>query len=282
MKRKRSDIEGSIAVENTHEWQLMTLLQEMVREKGSSGAARVLEIDPRTVAACMKKGRLSWRVREALGRAIQYGAGSAAAEQRERNDQLEDRINRLEEKLQTGLEEMSGELRGHQRKHARDLHLVQARVAILTQSLLGSGTETPTDGEGGAPTRRGSLWLLKGPGPVDMTDLVFKWRQALAEYLAAEERLCEGMDKSMMVILRDDKKAETPVEPRTPRAALRSTLRSKRKGVRSGTAEGAQTEKDNREVAGGDGSMAVINGGAAAASDGTSASLLSTVPRPGK
>ena len=38
MKRKRSDIEGSIAVENTHERQLMTLLQEMVREKGSSGA----------------------------------------------------------------------------------------------------------------------------------------------------------------------------------------------------------------------------------------------------
>ena len=127
----------------------------------------------------------------------------------------------------------------------RDLHLVEARVAILTQSLLGSGTETPTGDESGVPppTRRGPLWLLKGPGPVDMKDLVFKWRQALAEYLAAEERLCDGMDKSMMAILRDDQKAEAPVEPRAPRAALRSTLRSKRNRTRSGTAESAQTGK---------------------------------------
>ncbi len=205
-------------------------------------------------------------MREALERAIQYEAGSPAAEQRERIDQLEDWVDRLEEKLQTGLEELGGQLRGGQRKHARDLHLVEARVAILTQSLLGSGTGTPTSGEGGVPPppRHGPLWLLKGPGPVNMTDLVFKWRQALAEYLAAEERLCEGMDMTMMAILCDDKKAEAPVEPRTPRAALRSTLRSKRKRVRSETAEGAQTEKGNREVAGADGSTAVVNGGTAA------------------
>ena len=81
---------------------------------------------------------------------------------------------------------------------------------------------------------------------------------------AAEERLCKGMDMSMMAILRDEKKAEGPVEPRTPRAALRSPLRSKRKRVRSETAEGAQAEKGNREVAGGDGSTAVVNGGTAA------------------
>ncbi len=56
MKRQGSDIGGSIAVENTHERQLMTLLQEMVREKSCGDAARVLEIDRRTVAACMKKG----------------------------------------------------------------------------------------------------------------------------------------------------------------------------------------------------------------------------------
>ena len=244
MRRRRSDIESSMAVENTHEQQLMTLLQEMVREKGASGAAQVLEIDRRTVAACIKKGRLSWRVRETLERAIQYGAGSAAAEQQERNHKLEDRINRLEEKLQTGLEELGADFRGRQRKHARDLHLVEARVAIMTQSLLGSEAETPTTGESGVPppTRRGPLWLLKGPSPVDMTDLVFKWRQALAEYLAAEERLCEGMDTAMKAILRDDKKAEAPDEPHAPRAALRSTPRSQRRRTRSEANEEAQPE----------------------------------------
>ena len=232
MKRKGLDIEDQ---------QLMTLLQEMVRDKGYRGTARVLEIDRRTVAASMNRGVLSWRARDALVRAIKYESDWPATEQRERIDKLEDRIDGLEEKLETGLEELGADLRGRQRKHARDLHLVEGRVAILTQNLLGSDTGTIPGG--GAPTRRGSLWLLKGPGPVDMRDLVFKWRQALAEYLAAEERLCEGMDKSMMAILRDDNEAEAPVEPRTPRAALRSTLRSRRKRVRSGVDEDTQIEE---------------------------------------
>ena len=236
MKRKGFDNEDS------HDHQLMTLLQEMVRDKGYRGAARVLEIDRRTVAACMNRGGLSWRAREALVRAIKYESDAPAAEQRERIDKLEDRVDGLGEKFQTGLEELGADLRGRQRKHARDLHLVEARVAILTQNLLGSDTGTIPGGEGEAPTRRGPLWLLKGPGPVDMRDLVFKWRQALAEYLAAEERLCEGMDKSMMAILRDDEKAEAPVEPRAPRAALRSTLRPRRKRVRSGVDEDTQIE----------------------------------------
>ena len=266
MKRQGLD------TEDTHDQQLMTLLQEMVRDKGYRGAARVLEIDRRTVAACMNRGGLSWRAREALVRAIKYESDAPAAEQRERIDKLESRIDGLVEKLQASLEELGVDLRGRQRKHARDLHLVEARVAILTQSLLSSGTGTMPGGEGEAPTRRGPLWLLKGPGPVDMKDLIFKWRQALAEYLAAEERLCEGMDKSMMAILRDDKKAEAPVEPRAPRAALRSTLRSRQQRVRSGTAEGAQTGKGNLEVEGGVGSVAVINGGAAASSPGTDSS----------
>ena len=238
MKRKGLDNE------DTHDQRLMTLLQEMVRDKGYRGAARVLEVDRRTVVSSLKAGKLSNRVRSMLVRAIKYESDAPAAEQRERIDKLEDRVDRLEEKLQAGLEELGADLRGRQRKHARDFHLVEARVAILRQSLLGSETGTIPDGEGEAPTRRGPLWLLKGPGPVDMRDLVFKWRQALAEYLAAEERLCEGMDKSMMAILRDDEKAEAPVEPRAPRAALRSTLRSRRNRARSGTDEDTQIEKE--------------------------------------
>ena len=35
----------------------------------------------------MKTGRLSWRVREALERGLQSGAGSAAARQRERKEE---------------------------------------------------------------------------------------------------------------------------------------------------------------------------------------------------
>ena len=76
----------------------MALLHELVREKGNRGAASALGIDPRTVASCMKTGRLSWWVREALERELQSGA----AQQRERNYALEGRIEELEEKTRSG------------------------------------------------------------------------------------------------------------------------------------------------------------------------------------
>ena len=95
MKTTEHGIEDRSDVENMYHMRLMTLLQELVRERGYKGAARVLEIDQRTVAECAKTGRLSRRVREALERALQEGVGSAAARQRERNDRLEKQLREL-------------------------------------------------------------------------------------------------------------------------------------------------------------------------------------------
>ena len=64
-------IKESGSVEDVHHLRLMALLHELVREKGNRGAAQALGIDPRTVASCMKTGRLSWRVLEALKRGLQ-------------------------------------------------------------------------------------------------------------------------------------------------------------------------------------------------------------------
>ena len=66
MKTTGHGIEESRDVENVHRLRLMTLLQELVRERGYKGTARVLEIDPQTMAEAAKTGRLSRRVREAL------------------------------------------------------------------------------------------------------------------------------------------------------------------------------------------------------------------------
>ena len=96
MKTTEHGIEDSRDVENMYHMRLMTLLQELVRERGYKGAARVLEIDQRTVAESARTGRLSRRMREALERALQEGVGSAAARQRERNDKLEERLGELE------------------------------------------------------------------------------------------------------------------------------------------------------------------------------------------
>ena len=127
MKTTEHGIEDSRDIENMHHMRLMTLLQELVRDKGFKGAARVLEVDQRTVAECAKTGQLSRRVRQALERALQEGVGSAAARQRERNDRLEARVEALEkghEAHEKGHDSLGKELR-------RRMAAVEGEVAAL-------------------------------------------------------------------------------------------------------------------------------------------------------
>ena len=107
MKTTEHGIEDSRYVENMYHMRLMALLQELVREKGYRGAARVLEIDPQTVTNSAKTGQLTRRVREALERALQEGVGSAAERQRRRNEKLEGQIKELKEELRGGLGELN-------------------------------------------------------------------------------------------------------------------------------------------------------------------------------
>ena len=130
MKTTEHGIEDSKDIENMHHMRLMTLLQELVRDKGYKGAARVLELDQRTVAECARTGQLSRRVRQALERALQEGVGSAAARQRERNDKLETRVEALEkghEAHEKGHDELGKELR-------RRMAAVEGRVEALKSS----------------------------------------------------------------------------------------------------------------------------------------------------
>ena len=107
MKTTGHGIEDSRDVANVYHLRLMTLLQELVRDKGYQGAARVLEIDQKTVTESARTGVLTRRVRQALERGLQEGVGSAAARQRERNDRLEERVQQLEE----GHEALGSEVR---------------------------------------------------------------------------------------------------------------------------------------------------------------------------
>ena len=100
MKTTEHGIEESRDVENVYHMRLMALLQELVRERGYKGAARVLEIDQRTVAETAQTGVLSRRARNALERSLQEGVGSAAALQRERNDRLEERVTEVEGRVE--------------------------------------------------------------------------------------------------------------------------------------------------------------------------------------
>ena len=150
MKTTEHGIVDSKDVENVYHMRLMTLLQELVRERGYKGAARVLEIDQRTVAESARTGRLSRKMREALERALQEGVGSAAARQRERNDRLEERLTKLE----TGYDALAKEVR--------------RRMAALEGEMAGlksddAGAETTRAGHAGAgPTKEHSAGSKNG------------------------------------------------------------------------------------------------------------------------
>ena len=83
----------------------------------------MLGIDRRTVASSAKSGELTNRVRKRLERALQYGVGSAAAEQQERNDKLEELLDKME-----------GQLKGFNRLEGR-LDKMEGRVKDLREYL---------------------------------------------------------------------------------------------------------------------------------------------------
>ena len=113
-----------------HHDRLMALLHDLVRRHGGrSGAARMLGIDRRTVGACMDGEGMSWRVREALERGLQEGAGSAAARQGKRNDALERRVEALEKELHEGLNAVRGEVGELREGQARRWESLERRLA---------------------------------------------------------------------------------------------------------------------------------------------------------
>ena len=138
MKLKRRDIKISGAVRDLHHLRLMALLLELVRTWGCTGTARVLEIDPRTVASSVQSGQLTHRVRESLQRALQHGVGSAADRQRERSDKLEDRMDKLEsqlkemkEDLRRGLKGLRMSLDGVRKYYGVQRRLIEQRLLVL-------------------------------------------------------------------------------------------------------------------------------------------------------
>ena len=149
-------IEDSRDVENVYHMRLMALLRELVRNRGYKGTARVLEVDPETVAESAKTGRLSRRVRDSLERALQEGVGSAAARQRERNEKLEARIEALEqgrEAFEQAQDELGKELR-------RRMASIEGEIAGLRSDEDSSSRGTGAGHAGAGPEQEDA----GGPG----------------------------------------------------------------------------------------------------------------------
>ena len=67
MRTREPILEKSRSVGDLQHRRLMTLLSELVRDKGPREAAQALGVDHRTLAASLESGNLSGRVRVALG-----------------------------------------------------------------------------------------------------------------------------------------------------------------------------------------------------------------------
>ena len=156
MNSRQTGIGKSRQVEDVKRLQLLTLLDEMVRNKGVMRAAGELNVDRRTLNVALQNGHLSRRMRGALERALLEGGGSQAAQQRARNDDLAVRVEVLEKELEAlsqeagqGLAAVQGEVRALKKDYARDLHCVESRLARV-EAGGGDGQEEEGGGESGA------------------------------------------------------------------------------------------------------------------------------------
>ena len=140
-------------IEDVYELRLTALFRQLVRTRGHKGAARVLGLDPRTVAASVQQG-MSRRVRDAVERMLVERDGGARDELEEAVEGLAGQVGGLTTQV-AGLE---GELReGMQalgETHAHGMRRLEQRL-VQGESRSGGGTGLPRPAPvAGAATRR--------------------------------------------------------------------------------------------------------------------------------
>ncbi len=140
-------------VADVHHLRLMSLLNELVREKGNKGAARVLGIDRRTVAASVRSGVLSGRAREALERVLVEGNGTSESRERRDHEELRRRLEAFEEEMRGAVEAVRGDVQTLGKEHARTTRLVE-RLIRHVGVTRDDGSDALAPGGGG---RRGTV-----------------------------------------------------------------------------------------------------------------------------
>ena len=162
MSRKNPAFEKSRSIEDLQHLRLTVLLEELVRDQGIMRAAGELNVDHRTLTAGLESGRLSRRLRGALEKALLEGGGSPAQEQRERNDELAGRVEKLEgqvnemgEEMSRGLAAVQDEVKALRNEHGDAVQRVESRLA-KAEGSGGDAEEDAGSGGGGAPNRESS------------------------------------------------------------------------------------------------------------------------------
>ena len=150
-------IDRSKTIEDLHHLRLMTLLHELVRDKGARKAAADLDVDHRTLSTSLESGQLTRRMRVALDRALLAGGGSPAREQQARNDELAGRLEIVEAQVKAvgedagkGLAAVRDQVKELKGEHGQALQRVESRLAKVEG---GGGNAGEEEGEPGPVAR---------------------------------------------------------------------------------------------------------------------------------
>ena len=203
MDTKNDVFEKSRSVRDMQHLRFMALLQELESDHGRKKAAALLGVDRRTLDASLDEGVLSRRIRGALDKALQYGLGSAAAEQRDRNDKLSDRLDDLESRIEKVANETSAGRRACEEatsavreEHSQAHREMERAMAGLKAQGAADGGPNDTSGRDGGEQPRGKAPLRReypdlvtlepAPGDEeafgDAWPLIVEWRKLKATH----------------------------------------------------------------------------------------------------
>ena len=118
--------------------QLWDLLTGLVRDRGRVGTARALGVNFRTLAASVDSGRLSPRMRRALGEMVKAGGGAPG--------RADERVGVLERRV-VSVEEEAGALRETVEAQAKHLGELEGRLTKLEESRVEAGTTDSVVGD---------------------------------------------------------------------------------------------------------------------------------------
>lgn len=186
---------------NAHALRMTALLFDLIEARGRRNAAAVLGVSYSALARAADTGRLSGRMRDALGRHLLEGSGpQAIEEQRERLADLERRVAELEaEATEPGGDGVSSEDRNE------TLGRLTEEVESLTRRVEGLETRHGLPGPqpsaaGVAPSTPGPLLehvLADEPEPDEETrfgaaaPMVAEWRRLRGEFDEAPDELAK-------------------------------------------------------------------------------------------
>ncbi len=141
----------------THDQRLMALLRELVHERGRARTAEALAVDPRTLAASLKRGTPSRLMRAALERRLSAGP------RRQEDTAVPEREARVLR------EAVTAEVKALREEHAEAWKRLERRLERLESSQ--ALREAPVDGEavvGGPPPRAARQSAQEAPEPQRM------------------------------------------------------------------------------------------------------------------